>query len=64
MSNWPTTLADLATGAGTLVLPKVATFASVRSANQVDRDGARRPCRPGCGRVIDELALPGTLGRR
>ena len=33
MSNWPTTLADLATGAGTLVLA-VATFASVRSANR------------------------------
>jgi hypothetical protein len=33
VSNWPTTLADLATGAGTLVLA-VATFASVRSANR------------------------------
>ncbi|HEX3489413.1 MAG TPA: hypothetical protein VHU92_08715 [Streptosporangiaceae bacterium] len=33
MSNWPTTVADLATGAGTLVLA-VATFASVRSANR------------------------------
>ncbi len=33
MSNWATTVADLATGAGTLVLA-VATFASVRSANR------------------------------
>lgn len=33
MSNWATTVADLATGGGTLVLA-VATFASVRSANR------------------------------
>jgi hypothetical protein len=33
VSNWATTVADLATGAGTLVLA-VATFASVRSANR------------------------------
>ena len=33
MSNWATTVAELATGAGTLVLA-VATFASVRSANR------------------------------
>jgi hypothetical protein len=36
MTAWPTTLADLATGAGTLVLA-VATFASVRSANRSAR---------------------------
>jgi hypothetical protein len=36
MTDWPTTLADLATGAGTLVLA-VATFASVRSGNRSAR---------------------------
>jgi hypothetical protein len=36
VSNWETTIADLATGFGTLVLA-VATFASVRSANRSAR---------------------------